>query len=244
MKPKQLHLIIAEASLELVPRSLWGHPAVLGAARRRGKRPGETILDATLHHQALRQLPNHTKRGRPDIVHLLLHTALASPLNQEGRLRVYLHTLADTVVYIDPATRLPKNYNRFIGLMEQLLTTGAVPPGAEKPLLRAEKKTLKQLLDEINPDIIVALTNNAPYHPPTKLAQQLAQHNNPAILVPGFPHGDYEPQTTQLAHQLAKIHPHPLEPHAQLCILLTTLTLADTQPARGDKPCPQHHPQP
>lgn len=109
-------LVLAESALELVPRELWGHPAVVADARRRGKRPGELLLDRARHHPAMSHLTDAARRGRPDIVHQVLLVFQYSLLNRRGLGRVYVHTRDDHVISIRPETRVPKNYNNFVSL--------------------------------------------------------------------------------------------------------------------------------
>lgn len=184
-----LHLIIAEAELELVPESIRDHPAVVNYARRRKKKPEEVILDSTYHHAALKKLPDGDRRGRPDIVHVCLLNALESIANKEGLLRIYVHTRNDEVIHIKPETRLPRNYNRFLGLMESLFKKGAVPEGLE--LLRMEKKPLESLIEEINPDTVFIMHEEGELIRPRLFGETLASHKNPAVVVGGFPHGDF-----------------------------------------------------
>jgi len=109
----RLKIILLESALETVPHEIWRHPAVVKNARRRGKKPGETLLDVSLHYHAMKNLKDREKRGRPDIVHTTLLELLESPLNKEGHLEVYVHTYQGHVIFIDPSTRIPRNYNRF-----------------------------------------------------------------------------------------------------------------------------------
>ena len=51
-----LHIVIAESELELVPREISNHPAILSHARKRRKKPEKLILDATYHYKVLRGL--------------------------------------------------------------------------------------------------------------------------------------------------------------------------------------------
>ena len=90
-----IRLILAESSIELVPRDIIGHPSVLKTAKRRGKKPTEILLDISLHYHAMKKLRDRHKRGRPDIVHVSLLEALSSPLNLEGKLEVIVHTISD-----------------------------------------------------------------------------------------------------------------------------------------------------
>ncbi|MFA4647327.1 16S rRNA methyltransferase [Pyrococcus kukulkanii] len=189
MEKKRLHLIIADSELETVPESILDHPAIVNYARRRKKKPERIILDSTYHHSALRQLEDGERRGRPDIVHICLLNALDSILNKEDRLRVYVHTRNDYVIYIDPSTRLPRNYNRFIGLMESLFEKKTVPEDLK--LLRLEKKSLNELISEINPDAVFIMHENGEFMIPKHFGKLLSKFKRPVVIVGGFPHGDF-----------------------------------------------------
>jgi rRNA small subunit pseudouridine methyltransferase Nep1 len=184
-----LHLVIAEAELEPVPKSIRNHPAVVRYAKKRGKKPGEVLLESTYHHAALRKLPDGDRRGRPDIVHICLLNALESIANREGLLRVYVHTRNDEVIHIKPETRLPRNYNRFLGLMESLFKDRIVP--RDLGLLRMEKMGLMELIDGINPDGIFVMHEEGALTKPIDFGRRLASLRNPTVIVGGFPHGDF-----------------------------------------------------
>ncbi len=184
-----LHLVIADAELEPVPESIRDHPAVVNYAKRRGKRPEEVLLDSTYHHAALKKLSDGERRGRPDITHICLLNALESIANKEGLLRVYVHTRNDEVIYIKPETRIPRNYNRFVGLMESLFKNRVVPRDLE--LLRMEEKSLKELVEEIGPDGVFVMHEEGTLTKPAELGKRLASLENPLVVVGGFPHGDF-----------------------------------------------------
>ena len=148
---KTLTLILAETPLEPVPRELWSHPSVYRHARRRGKPPRAILLDAAMHHQAMKRLPGREHRGRPDIAHVTLLTVLDSPLCRKDMCRILVHTASDYLIEVDPATRLPRNYLRFTGLMEQLFEEGAVPPRSERPLLALTRESLTGLIEKYHP---------------------------------------------------------------------------------------------
>ncbi|KUH33564.1 16S rRNA methyltransferase [Thermococcus celericrescens] len=188
-----LHLVIAEAELELVPKAILDHPAVVNHARRRGKRPDEILLDSTYHHAAIKKLPDGERRGRPDIVHICLLNALESIANKEGLLRVYVHTRNDEVIHIKPETRIPRNYNRFVGLMESLFRDRVVPRGLE--LLRIEEKSLGELVEELNPDGVFVMHEEGKPTKPKDFGKILGGLENPLVIVGGFPHGDFRGET-------------------------------------------------
>src|SRR5213593_1896035 len=143
-----LTLILADTELERVPTAIQRHPSVRASARRRGKSPTSVLLDSSFHHAALEKVPEGERRGRPDIAHIVLVVALDSILNLEGGLRLFIHTRNDEVIQFAPETRIPKNYTRFVGLMEDLFEKGEVPD--EKPLIRMDREvTLAQLLAKL-----------------------------------------------------------------------------------------------
>jgi len=184
-----LTLVLTDAELELIPEKIQNHPSVLKHARRRGKKPSEILLDSTYHHSAIRVLDEWERRGRPDIVHISLLTALESILNREGLLRVYIHTRNDLVISVNPKTRLPRNYNRFVGLMEKLLLEGRVPP--ERPLLKVEKFGFQGLLKRLNGGTYFVAHEKGEAITPPKLGKLLVSSSKPVVFVGAFPHGDY-----------------------------------------------------
>ena len=205
------HIVLAEASLELVPRELWKHPAVIKTAKRRGKSPGEILLDTSLHYAAMKNLKNREKRGRPDIVHVTLLEVQGSPLNLEGMMRVYVHTINDFVLFIRPDTRIPKNYNRFVGLMEQLFIEGKVPPVAEIPLIYLKTMKLRDLIKFIKADKVILLSEKGERKKPKDIALELRKYNNPAIIIGGFPHGDFSKETYSITNTIYSIYHKSLD---------------------------------
>jgi len=194
----RLKIILLESALETVPQEIWRHPAVVKNARRRGKKPRETLLDVSLHYHAMKNLKDREKRGRPDIVHTTLLELLESPLNKEGHLEVYVHTYQGHVIFIDPSTRIPRNYNRFVGLMEQLFKYGKVPPDAEKPLIYIKTLTLEKLLEIIGCKGLVILWEKGERTSPENIVS-ITMNNNYAIGIGGFPHGDFSEEIISLA---------------------------------------------
>src|SRR6266511_5565948 len=143
-----LTLVLADTELELVPVELQRHPSVRASARKRGRSPAAILLDSSFHHPALKKFPEGERRGRPDITHITLVVALDSILNLEGGLRVFVHTRNDEAIQFAPETRIPKNYTRFVGLMEDLFEKGEVPE--ENPLIHMDRGvSLESLLGKL-----------------------------------------------------------------------------------------------
>ncbi len=201
--------MLIESSLELVPKEIWSHPAVLKNARKRGKRPGEILLDTSIHYHAMRTLKNREKRGRPDIVHVSLLNALSSPLNLEGKLRIYVHTLNDYIIFIRRDVRIPRNYNRFVGLMEQLLTVGKVPPDQSQPLMYVKDMSIQDLLDTLGRKLIL-LSETGTLMAPEKIAKKISDGNY-IVGIGGFPHGDFRKEIYDIADEVYAIYPKPLD---------------------------------
>jgi len=158
----------------------------------------------------MRRLDDNLKRGRPDITHFALLEALGSPLNKEGLLQVYVHTNKDYAITVNPNTRLPRNYNRFIGLMEQLFHLGKVPSEGET-LLKLEHKTLQQLLTKTKTDYILALSREGKPKTLQDAVSPLQSKQRPTIIVGGFPHGHFSETTVQLADEVVCVDSEMLE---------------------------------
>jgi len=205
-----LTLILAESALETIPKDLWRHPAIKRHSKKLRKSPQLLLLDRSYHHAAMKALLENEKRGRPDIVHFALLEALGSPLNKERLLQVYVHTLNNYVIKVKPETRLPRNYNRFVGLMEQLFELGRAPPNG-KALLKLEPKTLLQLLREINPTHVLAFSTAGTPYTIEEVTSRLLNEEKPAVIIGGFPHGHFSATTLQLVDELVCIDLEALE---------------------------------
>lgn len=199
-----IHIILADSELETVPQELWSHPSVSKQARRRGKRPGAMLLDSNFHHAAIsRYFPGEeNRRGRPDIVQYFLLNTLESPLNITGRLRVYIHTRENRVIFIDPSTRIPKSYNRFIGLMEDLFHNRYVP-SAEKPLLKMVEMDIFSLLKEISPSSVYVMNEKG-----KRCRLREIMKDDAAVIIGGFPSGDF--LTNLNSFENVSIFQHPV----------------------------------
>jgi rRNA small subunit pseudouridine methyltransferase Nep1 len=207
-----LTLILAESELELVPEELKSHPSVRAAARRRDKRPVRTLLDASVHHDALSDYPDGERRGRPDLTHFFLLLGLDSVLNRTGNLRLLVHTRNDELIRVDPATRIMRNYNRFTGLMEQLFRNHVVP-SERTPLLRLEEGwTLKHVLEKeaAGAHVTVLKEGGSPVAPAKWAAERAAAGGDACVVIGGFPKGDYRSDVTAFADATVSFHEDPL----------------------------------
>lgn len=201
--------MLAESALETIPEILWEHPEVRRDARERNLSPGELLLDRSYHHRAMRNLKDAHKRGRPDIVHFSLLNALETPLSEEGLLRVYVHTFQDFILEFDPNVRLPRNYMRFKGLIEQLFKTGRVPP-RDKALIMLRKGSLADLRNELKPDMVIGFSSGAPLKPLHNIVSGLTCLKAVMVVVGCFPHGEFKEETVKLFDSCYAIYPKSL----------------------------------
>ena len=187
-----LTLVLADAELELVPESIVHHSQVQKAARARDRRPSRTLLDSSVHHEALRAVPEGERRGRPDLVHFSLLLALDSALNKADELRVVVHTRNDQRLAIHPDTRLMRHYPRFVGLMEKLFQTGASPTREDPLLLLEDGWPLKRVLEHHATGPIVCFQEKGPaVEPGAWLAQRRQASPDLTVVLGCFPHGDF-----------------------------------------------------
>jgi len=205
-----INIVIGEASLETVPEEIADHPSVKNTAERRGKSPTGTLLDISYHYTAMKKLKNWDSRGRPDITYLSLLNLLESPLNKEGRVRVYVHTLNNYALFIDPEINLPRNYARFQGLMEQLFETGRVPPNG-RPLITLGKGTLKDLIEKIGPSKTFFLTEKGKVTKGDDFGCMIVKEERPAIVIGGFQKGEFSRENLKLADERISLYKNPLD---------------------------------
>jgi rRNA small subunit pseudouridine methyltransferase Nep1 len=205
-----INIVIGEAALETVPEEIADHPAVKKPAERRGKNPIGTLLDISYHYTAMKKLNNWDSRGRPDITFISLLNLLESPLNKEGRVRVYVHTLNNYALFIDPEINLPRNYSRFQGLMEQLFETGRVPPNG-RPLITLGRGTLKDLIAKIGPSRTFFMTEKGRITRGEEFGCKIVREERPAIVIGGFQKGEFSREELGLADERVSLYKDPLD---------------------------------
>ncbi len=191
-----------------MPREIANHRVIQWHARRLGRRSTELLLNSSLHHQAMRRLPDGDRRGRPDIVHVCLLLALDTPLNREGLLRTYVHTRHNKIITVDPSTRLPRMFNRFTGLIEHLFLTGEAPP--ESPLLRLENASLAELIERIRPKKVITFSELGQRKLCRELFDDISKEDEVCVVVGGFPHGEFLSNVAELSDELVSIDPELL----------------------------------
>ena len=205
-----LTIILAESSLELVPRQMHNHPSVTSYSKKFKKNPSNTLLDNSWHFGAMKGLDNEIKRGRPDIIHLTLLSICTSPAFHENKIKVFVHTVNDEIISINNNTHLPKSYHRFQGLMEKLFLTKKIV-SEDKILMEIELSTLPQLVSKIKPTRIIGFTTKGKKTTFEKLITQMEEGS--CILIGGFQKGHFSKETEKIIEQSFSIHDSSLEAH-------------------------------
>jgi len=137
---------------------------------------------------------------------------LETPLCKSGYLSVHLHLQDGRIIEVSPNIRLPRNYERFVGLMEQLLAKGRVPLRGS-PLMRVVDITLPALIDGLSAEQDNVLTVLAVEDGwPTSISDLLdlvPQSSDVPVIVGigAFPHGDFSSSVRELFHHHLSFDP-------------------------------------
>ena len=193
----QYFFILADSELELVPSEIVNERCIINNARARGKAPEKILLDASHHHPAFGKLPDSERRGRPDLIHFFLLMCVDSDLSAQGKMRAFVHTRNNDVIAVNPETRLPPHYPRFVGLIESLYEQRVVP-SKENPLLELRQGIeLDALVSALKPDAVVVLS---PDGQETPLAEEFAslKAERVAVIIGGFSRGDFKSDLSKL----------------------------------------------
>ena len=205
-----LTLVIAESSLETIPSELQNHPSVVSYCRKNKKTYSEVLLDNSWHFAAMKGIKNEIKRGRPDIIHLILLATCSTPLFQKNKLSIFVHTLNDKVISISDNIRLPKSYHRFQGLVEKLFKDKKIETDGTA-LLELSDMTFEELLLKIQPDQVIGLSTEGEKSNFEDTSQIITK--NSCIVIGGFQKGHFNQKTSKQFSELRSIYPDSLESH-------------------------------
>jgi len=131
-KQQPIILLLDQATLETV----------------KNKRGVFELLNCDDHREICkRKLHKDPNVYRPDILHQELLALQDSPLNKAGLLKIYVATQKNVLIDLHPATRIPRTYKRFAGLMVQLLHKMKIKAGQDHTtLLKVIKNPFSQYL--------------------------------------------------------------------------------------------------
>jgi rRNA small subunit pseudouridine methyltransferase Nep1 len=205
-----LSLILAESSLEMIPKEIQNHQSVISHSKKLGKLPSNILLDNSWHYAAMKGIQNENKRGRPDIVHFSLLEACSIPLYFEKKLSVYVHTLNDKVIKVGDGIHLPKSFHRFVGLIEKLFYEKKIESEGKK-LLEINDMSLSKLIEVIGPKNVVGLSSVGKPISYYDVAKSLTE--NSCVVIGGFQKSHFSDSTVSAIDQLFCINSKSLESH-------------------------------
>ena len=108
----------------------------------------------------MKGIKNEMKRGRPDLVHFSILEATTIPLYLQNKMKLFVHTIDDKVIYFGQNVHVPKSYHRFEGLIEKLYQEKKIIADNDV-LLEIKEKKFSELLDEINPLKVIGFLQKA-----------------------------------------------------------------------------------
>ena len=205
-----LSLILAESSLEMIPKEIQNHSSITSHSKKLGKSPSNILLDNSWHYAAMKGIQNENKRGRPDIVHFSLLEACSIPLYFEKKLSIYIHTLDNKVITVSNNIHLPKSFHRFAGLIEKLFYEKKIESDGKK-LLEINDMNFSKLIEEINPNNVIGLSSVGKSSSFCDVAKYLSE--NSCIVIGGFQKSHFSNSTISKIDQLVSIDSESLESH-------------------------------
>lgn len=210
-------MILAESALELIPLELQDHPSVLSHAQKLGKHSSEILLDNSWHFAAMKGINNEIKRGRPDLVHFSILEATAIPLYLQNKIKIYIHTVDDNVIYIGENVHIPKSYHRFEGLIEKLFLEKTIQSDTDV-LLEIKKKSFTELINEIKPSEIIGFSTKGKLSSFEKISSQIS--NNSCIVIGGFQKGHFSESINSKVNHLFSVGSLSYEAHVVVARIL------------------------
>ncbi|MFW9851717.1 MAG: hypothetical protein ACFFDS_02120 [Candidatus Thorarchaeota archaeon] len=224
---KFLTILIVEASLEQFPEDLMKDIKVRHFFSKIKKTPEDVMLDTNQHGHLMESLPNKEKRGRPDIVHFTLLSCFGSILAREHRLNVMIHTINDKIITINPDIRLPKNVDRFNGLILQLFKDKQVPPKASEPLMTLYESSLPDLVKKLRleHDLVIEFSVKGEHLSSSNYSKLIYEATNPLLIFGAFPHGEIESLPSDLVDKKIAIYEEGLDLFAAVSQILASQQL-------------------
>jgi len=212
-----ISLVLAESALELVPLELQDHPSVLSHAQKLGKNPSEILLDNSWHFAAMKGINNEIKRGRPDLVHFSILEATTIPLYLQNKIKIYIHTIDDKVIYIGENVHIPKSYHRFEGLIEKLFLEKTIRFDTSI-LLEIKEKSFSELINEIKPSKIIGFSTKGELSSFEKISSEIS--DNTCLIIGGFQKGHFSESTKNKINHLFSVDNLSYEAHVVIARIL------------------------
>ncbi|CAG5115756.1 unnamed protein product [Candidula unifasciata] len=158
------------------------------------------LLCCDRHSGVGKRIKKDISTRRPDITHQCLLMLMDSPLNRAGLLQVYVRTEKNVLIEINPQTRIPRIFDRFCGLMVQLL---------DKLSIRASdgpQKLLKVIKNPVSDHLTTGCPKFAMSYSADKVidVRDVVPRHGPAVFVIGaMAHGSVSPDYTERSFSIS-----------------------------------------
>ena len=212
-----ISFILADSALELVPLELQDHPSVILHAQKLGKHPSEILLDNSWHFAAMKGIHDEIKRGRPDLVHFSILEATTIPLYLQNKIKIYVHTVDDNVIYFGENVHIPKSYHRFEGLIEKLFVEKKIQTDTNT-LLEITKKSFPELINEIKPSKVIGFSTKGELKSFEKISSEISE--NTCIVIGGFQKGHFSESIKSKINHLFSVDNLSYEAHVVIARIL------------------------
>lgn len=197
-----------DSNVETIPREIIGERSLTKLARKNGRGPERTILDRSSHHFAMQRLRDGQMRGRPDIVHMSVLSITDTPVYASGRVDLIVHTVGDRLIMPAKEWRPPRNYRNFLGLMEDLLQAGRVPPEG-RPILKMVRGDIKDAVSRTGAERAILLSSHGKLCDLRERVQDL-KDIVVVYLIGGYAKGKPRAEVVDVADDVVSIHPSSL----------------------------------
>ena len=212
-----ISLILAESGLELVPSNLQNHSSVISHAEKLRKDPSEILLDNSWHFAAMKGIKDEIKRGRPDLVHFCILEATTIPLYKKNKIKIYLHTIDDKVIYFGENVNIPKSYHRFEGLIEKLFLEKTIESNGNV-LLEIKEKSFSDLIDEIKPSKVVGFSTKGKKNSFENIVLEMPE--DCCLVIGGYQKGHFSDMVQRRINQLISVGDSSMEAHIVVARML------------------------
>ena len=212
-----ISLVLAESSLELVPEELKLHSSIISHANKLGKDGSEILLDNSWHFAAMKGIKDEIKRGRPDIVHFCILEATTIPLYQQNKIKIFIHTIDDKVIYLGENVNIPKSYHRFEGLIEKLFSEKKIESDGQK-LLEIKDQSFSDLIDKIKPSKVIGFSRMGNHSSLENAVGEISE--DCCIVIGGFQKGHFSQTVQKRFNQLISIGDSSFEAHVVVARVL------------------------
>ena len=203
-----LTIILVDCGLEIIPKQIRRNPSISRTISK--KNYSSQLLDNALHHSAMKNLKNFEKRGRPDITHLCLLNALGSPLNKQGKLKLYIHTIHNKIFEINPDIRIARNYNRFKGLMAKLLIEERIET-EDSILISSVNENLQNLINKFKNSEILLFSHKGRLIKSYRDLFSESSNKNYVAVIGGFQKSTFSKEILQLSENLISLSDYSLD---------------------------------